>query len=56
MLFRLVKSEYDRYSERAYVEFRTADGDGGEIVAVINFHIPHDLQAYQTRDQAGDCP
>jgi hypothetical protein len=28
MLFRLVNSNYDRHTERAYVEFRAKDDDG----------------------------
>ena len=32
MLFRLVNTNYDRHTERGYVEFRGNDGDGGEIV------------------------
>ena len=32
MLFRLVNAEYDRHTERGYVEFRANDDDGGEIV------------------------
>jgi hypothetical protein len=33
MAFRLVHARYDRETERAYVELRDADDDGGEIVA-----------------------
>jgi hypothetical protein len=35
MAFKLVK--YDRESERAYVELRDEDDDGGEILAVTIF-------------------
>jgi hypothetical protein len=30
MNFVLLRTEYDRFTERAYVEFRTTDVDGGE--------------------------
>jgi hypothetical protein len=34
MAFKLVHAKYDRESERAYVELRDEDDDGGEILAV----------------------
>lgn len=34
MAFRLVQAKYDRETERAYVELRDDDEDGGEILAV----------------------
>ena len=39
MSFRLHQAEYDSRTERAYVEFRRGDGDGGEqlVVAVFTF-------------------
>jgi hypothetical protein len=37
MLFRLTIAEYDSDTERAYVEFRANDGDGGEIIATTIF-------------------
>jgi hypothetical protein len=37
MLFRLVNAEYDFGTERAYVELRANDDDGGEIIAVTIF-------------------
>ena len=37
MTFRLVHTEYDKKSRRAYVELREADADGGEIIAVTIF-------------------
>ena len=39
MLFRLVnaEAEYDSHTERAYVEFRANDGDGGEIITSAIF-------------------
>ena len=56
MLFQLVNAEYDQHTERGYVEFRGNDGDGGEIVIADNPFIPVEVQAQQTRNQAGDCP
>jgi hypothetical protein len=32
MSFRLVHARYDRESERAYVELREPDDDGGELL------------------------
>jgi len=37
ILFRLVISEYDPDTERAYVEFRAADGVGDDIFATTIF-------------------
>ena len=37
MLFRLVNAEYDPDTQRAYVEFRAKDVDGGEIIATAIF-------------------
>jgi hypothetical protein len=37
MAFKLVHAKYDRESERAYVELRDGDDDGGEILAVTIF-------------------
>jgi hypothetical protein len=39
MTFRLHQAQYDDQTERAYVEFRRGDGDGGErvVVAVFSF-------------------
>jgi hypothetical protein len=37
MLFRLVNAGYDSHTERAYVEFRANDDDGGEIIAATIF-------------------
>ena len=34
MTFRLHQAQYDDQTERAYVEFRRGDGDGGEQVVV----------------------
>ena len=37
MLFRLVNAEYDPDTQRAYVEFRANDDDGGEIITAAIF-------------------
>jgi hypothetical protein len=37
MLFRLVNAEYDSDTQRAYVEFRAQDDDGGEIITTAIF-------------------
>ena len=37
MMFRLVNVEYDLHTERAYVEFRADDEDGGEIITATIF-------------------
>ncbi len=35
--FRLVQAQYDRETQRAYVELRDVDDDGGEILTVAVF-------------------
>jgi hypothetical protein len=37
MKFRLVRTEYDRKSHRAYIELRTCDSDGGDAIAAVIF-------------------
>ena len=37
MTFRLVHAHYDRATQRAYVELRDDDDDGGEILTVAIF-------------------
>ncbi len=37
MAFKLIHAKYDRGTERAYVELRDEDDDGGEILAVTIF-------------------
>jgi len=37
MAFKLVHAKYDRETDRAYVELRDEDDDGGEILAVTIF-------------------
>ena len=37
LAFRLVHARYDRQTQRAYVELRDADDDGGEMLASAIF-------------------
>ena len=37
MVFRITHAKYDAHTERAYVELRDEDGDGGEMLAVAVF-------------------
>jgi hypothetical protein len=37
MIFVLLRAEYDHETERAYIEFRGPDGDGGDAIAVAIF-------------------
>jgi hypothetical protein len=37
MTFVLLRAEYDRSKERAYVEFRQPDADGGDAIATAIF-------------------
>ncbi len=37
MAFRIAQAQYDRHTERAYVELREDDDDGGEMLAVVVF-------------------
>jgi hypothetical protein len=37
MDFRLLRAEYDRETERAYVELRAPDDDGGEAITTAIF-------------------
>jgi len=45
MTFRLHQAKYDDQTERAYVELRSFDGDGGEqfVVAVFSFRTKERL-------------
>ena len=45
MAFRLVHARYDRDTERAYVELRDADDDGGEmlVTAIFSFRTKGSL-------------
>ena len=53
MLFRLVNAEYDHDTERAYVELRADDGDGGEIIAtaIFTFHSKAKLTKPQIKQE-----
>ena len=37
MAFRLVHAQYERNSQRAYVELREQDADGGELIVTAIF-------------------
>ena len=37
MAFKLVHAKYDRETERAYVELRDEDDDGGDVLVVAIF-------------------
>jgi hypothetical protein len=40
MAFKLAHAKYDAHTQRAYVELREDDEDGGEIIAVTIFSYP----------------
>ena len=52
MDFKLVRAEYDRETERAYVELRAPDGDGGEASAttIFSFRSTAALSKRQTEE------
>jgi len=52
MVFRLVRAEYDREIERAYVELRAPDGDGGEAIttAISSFRTTGALSKRQIEE------
>jgi hypothetical protein len=37
MAFRLAQAKYDSHTQRAYVELRDDDDDGGEVITVVIF-------------------
>jgi hypothetical protein len=53
MKFRRVHSQYDRAEQRAYVEARAPDGDGGEIVVtgMFSFRTTAKLTDKQTEQE-----
>ena len=53
MLFRLAIAEYDADTERAYVEFRANDEDGGEIIAttIFTFRSKSKLTKHQIKPE-----
>ena len=53
MTFRLHQAQYDNDTQRAYVEFRRDDGDGGEqlIVAVFTYRTKERLSKQRVREE-----
>jgi hypothetical protein len=53
MTFRLHQAQYDGQTERAYVEFRRADGDGDEqvVVAVFSFRTKEQLTKQRIKEE-----
>jgi hypothetical protein len=53
MTFRLHQAQYDKDTERAYVEFRRFDGDGGDqlVVAVFTFRTKERLSKQRIREE-----
>ena len=56
MDFRLVPAEYDRETERAYVELRAPDDDGGEAIttAIFSFRTTGTLSKRQIEEDEED--
>src|SRR5262245_24473594 len=53
MTFVLLRVEYDRYTERAYVEFRAPDGDGGDAITTAIFSYKTAERLSKRRIQEG---
>lgn len=53
MTFRLVHAQYDRETQRAYVELRDDDDDGGEIltVAIFSFRTTSRMSRRQIEEE-----
>ena len=53
MTFRLHQAQYDDQTQRAYVEFRRGDGDGGEqlVVAVFTFRTKERLTRQRIKEE-----
>jgi hypothetical protein len=53
MTFRLHQAQYDDQTERAYVEFRRGDGDGGEqvVVAVFTYRTKERLTKQRMKEE-----
>ena len=53
MTFRLSQAQYDSKTERAYVEFRRGDGDGGDqlVVAVFTFRTKERLTKQRIKEE-----
>jgi hypothetical protein len=54
MTFRLVHAKYDRDTQRAYVELRDVDDEGGEAIAtaIFSFRTIANLTKRQTEQEA----
>ena len=57
MTFRLHQAQYDDQTERAYVEFRRGDGDGGEqlVVAIFTYRTKERLSKQRIREEVEQC-
>jgi hypothetical protein len=53
MTFVLLRAEYDRGKERAYVEFREPDVDGGEaiITAIFSYKTAEQLTKSRAKEE-----
>jgi hypothetical protein len=53
MIFVLRRAEYDRETERAYVEFRGPDDDGGDAIAtaIFSYRTSTRLSKQQVQDE-----
>ena len=46
---KLERAEYDRFTQRAYVEFRTKDDDGGQAIVAATFSYRNVERLSKTR-------
>ena len=53
MTFQLHQAQYDDQTQRAYVEFRRGDGDGGDqlVVAVFTFRTKERLSKQRIKEE-----
>jgi len=53
MTFVLLHAEYDRHTERAYVEFRASDADGGEAIttAIFSYRTAERLSKSRVKEE-----
>jgi len=56
MNFTLVRAEYDQNTERAYVELRARDDDGGDLIATAIFSFSDYRPLLEARNQARYYP
>jgi hypothetical protein len=51
MNFTLIRAEYDQQTERAYVELRAHDDDGGDLIAtaIFSFHATAPYSKHETK-------